>query len=160
MDRERGGGQKKGRITRGRKGQGRDGRDKEIRRDEEEQKLRGRLNAISHFYFEGQVEVLHQNKTPQHLTVLHTLPHQAFPVELVRVPLPELRQTLGSDVLTRVLNASQKVGDELVDGAFVLHGSRNTLSHFNLVALTVRRGESWSECCDTVTAQERLLNTV
>lgn len=51
--------------------------------------------------------------------------------------VPELRETLGADVLTGVLNAGQQVGDELVDGAFVLDGSRDALSYFNLIALTV-----------------------
>ncbi len=54
------------------------------------------------------------------------------------VVLPELCEALGSYVLTGVLNASQQVGNKLVDGAFVLHRSRNTLSNFNLIALTVR----------------------
>lgn len=59
---------------------------------------------------------------------------------MTRVLLPELCEALGSDVLTGVLNASQQVGNKLVDGAFVLHRSRNTLSNFNLVTLTVRGG--------------------
>lgn len=54
------------------------------------------------------------------------------------VSVPELSEALGPDVLTGVLNASQQVGDELVDGAFVLHGSRDALSHFNFIALAVR----------------------
>lgn len=57
--------------------------------------------------------------------------------------LPELCETLGSDVLTRVLNASKKVGNKPVDGAFVLHCSRNALSNFNLIALTVKVEEAW-----------------
>lgn len=52
------------------------------------------------------------------------------------VCVPELCETLGADVLTGVLNAGQQVGDELVDGAFVLDGSRDALSYFNLIALT------------------------
>lgn len=64
----------------------------------------------------------------------------------VCVVLPELRETLRSDVLTGVLNASQQVGDKLMDGAFVLHRSRNSLSNFNLVALTVRPEEA--EACE------------
>lgn len=71
------------------------------------------------------------------------------------MPSPELCETLGSNVLTRVLNASQKVGNKLVDGALVLHGSRNALSNFNLIALTVRREESWSECCDAYSHSTR-----
>lgn len=54
----------------------------------------------------------------------------------VCVCVPELCETLGADVLTGVLNSGQQVGDELVDGAFVLDGSRDTLSYFNLIALT------------------------
>lgn len=55
--------------------------------------------------------------------------------------LPELCEALGSNVLTGVLNARQQVGNKLVDGAFVLHCSRNTLSNFNLITLTVRGEE-------------------
>ena len=50
--------------------------------------------------------------------------------------VPELCETLCPNVLTGVLNAGQQVGDKLVDGAFVLHCSRNTLSHFNFITLT------------------------
>lgn len=52
--------------------------------------------------------------------------------------VPELCETLCSNVLTGVLNASQEVGDKLVDGAFVLHCSRNTLSNFNFITFTVK----------------------
>lgn len=57
------------------------------------------------------------------------------------VCLPELCEALGSNVLTGVLNASQQVGNKLMDGAFVLHCSRNTLSNFNLVTFTVNGHE-------------------
>lgn len=53
--------------------------------------------------------------------------------------VPELCEALGTDVLTGVLNTSQQVRNKLVDGAFVLHCPRNTLSHFDLVTLTVGR---------------------
>lgn len=55
------------------------------------------------------------------------------------VSVPELCETLCSDVLTGVLNAGQQVGDKLVDGAFVLHCSRNTLSNFDFIALTAKK---------------------
>lgn len=63
---------------------------------------------------------------------------QFYMIICLCVYLPELCETFGSDVLTGVLNASQKVGNKLVDGAFVLHRSRNTLSNFNLITLTVK----------------------
>lgn len=52
--------------------------------------------------------------------------------------VPEMCETLCSDVLAGVLNASQQVGDKLVDGAFVLHCSRNSLSNFNFITFTVK----------------------
>lgn len=52
--------------------------------------------------------------------------------------VPKLCETLCSNVLAGVLNASQQVGNKLVDGAFVLHCSRNTLSNFNFITLTVK----------------------
>lgn len=52
--------------------------------------------------------------------------------------VPELCETLGPDVLTGMLDAGQQVGDELVDGTFVLDGSRDALSDLDLVALTAR----------------------
>lgn len=55
--------------------------------------------------------------------------------------LPELGEAFGSDVLAGVLNASEQVRNKLVDGAFVLHSSGNTLSDFNLIVLTVRGEE-------------------
>lgn len=57
----------------------------------------------------------------------------------VGVAVPELGEAFGPDVLTGVLNTSQQVGDELVDGAFILHGSRDALSNFNLVTFTVKK---------------------
>lgn len=59
---------------------------------------------------------------------------------LLRVP--ELREILGPDVLTGMLDAGQKVGDELVDGALVLDGSRDALSYLDLVALTANTEEA------------------
>lgn len=58
---------------------------------------------------------------------------------------PELCETLGPDVLTGMLDAGQQVGDELVDGAFVLDGTRDALSDLDLVALTARMEEEEEE---------------
>lgn len=55
--------------------------------------------------------------------------------------VPELCETLGPDVLTGMLDAGQQVRDELVDGAFVLDGSRDALSDLDLVTLTARTEE-------------------
>lgn len=55
--------------------------------------------------------------------------------------VPELCETLGADVLTGMLDAGQQVGDELVDGAFVLDSSRDALCDFDLVALAARSEE-------------------
>lgn len=72
------------------------------------------------------------------------------------MPLPQLCEALGTDVLTRVLDPDQKIRDELMDGAFVLDGSGNTLRHFDLITLTVKAEKSleqrdntaswWSHC--------------
>lgn len=67
----------------------------------------------------------------------------------VCVFVPELCETLGSDVLTGVLNAGQQVGDKLVDGAFVLDCSRNTLSNFDFIALTVKKSVRVKVCVRT-----------
>lgn len=56
--------------------------------------------------------------------------------------VPELREILGPDVLTGMLDAGQQVGDELVDGALVLDGSRDALSYLDLVALTASTEEA------------------
>lgn len=54
--------------------------------------------------------------------------------------LPNLRQTLGSNVLAGVLDASDQIGNELVDRSFVLHSPRHSLSHFDFVCFTAGRG--------------------
>lgn len=56
--------------------------------------------------------------------------------------LPELSEAFGTNVLTGVLNSCQQVGNKLVDGALVLHRSRDTLSYFDLVALARRKQEN------------------
>lgn len=56
--------------------------------------------------------------------------------------VPEQCETLGPDVLAGMLDAGQQVGDELVDGALVLDGSRDALSHLDLVALTASTEEA------------------
>lgn len=69
----------------------------------------------------------------------HGAPEHNHAQALLRVP--ELCETLRPDVLTGMLDAGQQVGDELVDGAFVLDGSRDALSDLDLVALAARMEE-------------------
>lgn len=58
--------------------------------------------------------------------------------------LPDLGQTLSTNVLAGVLDAGDQVGDEFVDGPFVLHGPRHPLGHLDLVRFTAVRQEARS----------------
>lgn len=54
--------------------------------------------------------------------------------------LPHLGQTLGTNILAGVLDASDQVGDKFVDGPFVLHGPRHPLGHLDFVSFTAGKG--------------------
>jgi hypothetical protein len=47
-----------------------------------------------------------------------------------------LEEALGTDVLASVLDASDEVRQELVDGALVHHRPRHALGYLDLVTLT------------------------
>lgn len=70
--------------------------------------------------------------------------HVSTQIHIFLLCVPQLCETLGPDVLTGMLDTSQQVGDELVDGAFVLDGSRDALSHLDLVTFTARTAETLS----------------
>ena len=60
---------------------------------------------------------------------------QLPPLPMFNSPsLPDLGQTLGTNVLAGVLDASDQVGDKFVDGPFVLHSPRHPLSHLDFVS--------------------------
>lgn len=64
------------------------------------------------------------------------------PLPMSRLPnLPDLGQTLGTNVLTGVLDASDQIGDKFVDGPFVLHSPRHPLGHFDFVSFTAGKGK-------------------
>lgn len=56
--------------------------------------------------------------------------------------LPDLGQTLGTNVLAGVLDAGDQVGDKFVDGPFVLHCPRHPLGHLDFVSFTAVRQET------------------
>lgn len=58
--------------------------------------------------------------------------------------LPNLGQTLGTNILAGVLDASNQVGNKLMDGSFILNSPRHPLGHLDFVCFTAGRArETW-----------------
>lgn len=58
---------------------------------------------------------------------------------------PQDRQATGTDILAAMLDTCYEVGHELLNGAFVLDGARNTLCDLHLIPLTAWRAKRLSQ---------------
>lgn len=73
-------------------------------------------------------------------------PWAPSPHPMSKLPnLPDLGQTLGTNVLAGVLDAGNQVGDKFVDGPFVLHSPRHPLGHLDFVRFTAGKGKRYGQ---------------